>query len=212
MYEINEQAEQNCHFEVLQMYRKSNEIRKKISDSAMNLFQTKGYSVSISEICDAAGITRSSFYNQFSCKEDILFYLMENANAMSESNLDAFTYADNDFERLWLMVDNRLRIIDDCGPLLTKGLFQLELDQELGIIALTDTIRARCRKLYRNCITQGIVTCTQDPDKVIEYAEHMTHGIIFEWTRRGGSFDLRASSREANEVILGLREDLRETV
>ena len=193
------------------MYRKRNEIRKKISDSAMDLFRRKGYDVSISEICESAGITRSSFYNQFSCKEDIFFYLMENANALSETTFDDFTYADNDFERLWLMVDNRLRIIDDCGPLLTKGLFQLELDQELGIIALTDAIRARCRKLYRNCIAQGIVTCNQDPDKIIEYGEHMTHGIIFEWTRSGGSFDLRYKSRQANEVILGLREDLRKT-
>ena len=191
------------------MKAKSNTIRDKIADTAMHLFKSKGYGISISEICEKAGVTRSSFYNQFSSKDDILSYLMESANDLSRNSFDDFVYADNDFERLWMLVDNRLKIIEDYKPELGKAIFKLELERDLGIISLTEPLRIRIKKLYKNCILQGIAECSYDPDLVIDYGERMTNGIIFEWVRSGGAFDLRAESRRANEMMLGLKKEYR---
>ena len=83
----------------------------------------------------------------------------------------------------------------------------MEMERDLGIISLPESIRIRVRKLYRNCILQGIVECPNDPDRVVEYGERMTTGIIFEWVRSGGSFDLRTEARRANEIMLGLKKE-----
>ncbi len=188
------------------MDKKGQKIKEKISKRALKLFQDKGYQVSISEICNAAGITRSSFYNQFSSKDDIIIYFLDNANALSEETFDKFAFADNDFERLWLMVDNRLSIIEQFGPQVTKALFKLELDKQIPILGLPDTLYSRICKLYRNCIAQGLAVCQENPDERIRYAENMTIGIIFEWGRSAGTFNLREYARKANEAILGIKQ------
>ena len=191
------------------MYRKRNEIREKIVDSAKKIFHEKGYSASINEICREAGITRSSFYNQFTSKDAILFYIMESANMPSEDAFDAIMDAPNDFERIWIMVENRLKVLEELGPEIVGAIIPLELNSSFGLIHLPDHIKDRNAKLYRKCMESGIAETLPDPEEMLQLSELSIHALIFEWARLKGSFDLRAECRRFAELTLQIREPYR---
>ena len=77
---------------------------KKIVDTAIELLKKEGYeNVSVNEICKAAGVSRSSFYNIFSGKNDIIIYMLSFAEWDMENIMSSFLTADNDFERMWML-------------------------------------------------------------------------------------------------------------
>ena len=74
-------------------------VSEKIISSAVTLFKEQGYdNVSINAICKHAGINRSSFYNAFSNKEDIILYMFSSARQKGEVLFTDFVDAKNDFE------------------------------------------------------------------------------------------------------------------
>jgi AcrR family transcriptional regulator len=55
-------------------YQRSQKTRERITVAAVQLFREVGYEgVTIDEICDAAGVSRSGFYFHFATKEELLF-------------------------------------------------------------------------------------------------------------------------------------------
>lgn len=60
------------------MQKRSIETRTRIIEAAMNLFAKNGYDVtSVSEICEAAGVSKGAFYHHFHTKEVIFQQAME---------------------------------------------------------------------------------------------------------------------------------------
>lgn len=189
------------------MKKKHTEIQKKIADTSMELFCKKGFDVSISEICESCGITRSSFYNQFSGKEDILLFIIENANAPTETYFDEFATAENDFERIWLIVDNRLKILELFSPAFITALFQMSPGKAFEVMGLTDILRRRHLKLYENCIRLGIASPSDNPTKVLYAAETAIMGHIILWASSNGAFDIRKEARQTAEIILRINKE-----
>ncbi|GMA98148.1 TetR/AcrR family transcriptional regulator [Pelosinus sp. IPA-1] len=59
-------------------YNLSDDKKRKIFDAAVQEFSTRHFSeASINQIVKAAGIPRGSFYQYFSGKEDLFFYIFE---------------------------------------------------------------------------------------------------------------------------------------
>jgi len=67
--------------------------RIKIEKAALPLFAKKGFSVSISEIAAAAGVSKGLLYNNFSSKEALVIELARQAITASERSMKAI--ADN---------------------------------------------------------------------------------------------------------------------
>ncbi len=189
------------------MKKKHTEIRKKIVDTSMDLFCKKGLDVSISEICETCGITRSSFYNQFSGKEDVLIFILESANAPTETYFDEFANAENDFERIWLIVDNRLKVLELLSPAFITAGFQINPGKAFEVIGLTDILRRRHLKLYENCIRLGIASPSDNPAKVLHVTETAIMGHIILWASSNGAFDIRKEARQTAEIILKINKE-----
>ena len=108
-----------------------------IVDAALELFKTAGYSnVSVSDICRAADVPRSSFYSIFEGKDEIVLYMMRNLKEDYQSVFAQLLEAKNDLDRIWMLYDRYLTLAVDFGPELTGTLFALELQKPAGLFDL----------------------------------------------------------------------------
>lgn len=63
--------------------------KRKIFEKSMELFATKGYeATSIEEITSVAGIAKGTFYYHFSKKEDIFFFLVDEAEKLLMNSIE----------------------------------------------------------------------------------------------------------------------------
>ena len=170
---------------------------QKIVDAAIELFKSNGYhDVSVSDICQKAGINRSSFYSIFSNKLEIIQYVVNSVkDDIAKSSMDELFMADNDFERMWTLCDRYMQVALRYGPELTGSLFALQLEQDIDIMAGVHSVDDWYAKLIRKCQKDGIIRNTGDPDILAVIGVDMELQVTFNWCKEKGAFPLRDRGR-----------------
>lgn len=176
----------------------------------MTLFQQAGYeTVSVREICEKAGVSRSSFYTVFSGKADILAYRLRSVKQDFEKSLPNFIREPNDFERIWFLTDAFLKEAENIGPELTRAIFLIELEQSCGLFDLLTAFNDWLIQLLANCQSAGIVKNPEKPETLIPVQLNLAIAVLFDWTRKNGSFPLRRTVRETIEIFLDVLPEYR---
>ena len=77
------------------------DVRNKLADKALELFNANGYEkTSVNSICAAANVSRTRFYSLFSDKKDLIMWTMRDASLESNIEPSEILFLDNDFERM----------------------------------------------------------------------------------------------------------------
>lgn len=186
--------------------------REQIINAAVFLFKRKGYhNVSINEICKEAGIGRSSFYTVFSGKREIISALFASKTQDLNSVFQDFIDAKNDFERIWCLYEQDLRLAEELGPALTGAILSMELTDSLGIYGKMDTVNNWLISLARNAQASGIIKCTCPAETIVPIVSDLMLQVIFNWCRCKGDFSLREKARFYAETIFDLAPEHRIT-
>ncbi len=88
--------------------------KTKILDAALRVIRTKGYSATtIDDLCDAAGLTKGSFFHHFASKEELALAAADHFGAMADGFFAAAPYRTlpDPLERLLGYVDFRTAIL-----------------------------------------------------------------------------------------------------
>jgi AcrR family transcriptional regulator len=108
------------------------ETEKKVTDMAMKLVREYGYDrVTISQICEACGVAKGTFYSYFTSKKDILIKLTSRFNKelsqlfIFDESLRAATLYRN-------MVTSYLNYVNKDGHAFTKSYIKAMIDEELA--------------------------------------------------------------------------------
>src|SRR5438552_15443958 len=94
------------------------ESKVRFLDAALQVIRTKGYSATrIEDICEAAGLTKGSFFHHFATKEDLALAAAAHFAAMADGLFATAPYQKiaDPLERLLGYVDLRIAILQ--GPL-----------------------------------------------------------------------------------------------
>lgn len=183
-----------------------------IAETAVELFKEHGYeSVSVNEICQTAGISRSSFYMAFSGKRDIIDYVLAKAKMDETAVLHHFIDAKNDFERMWALCDRYLSIAYKFGPNLTGALMRLELSGSLDILKQLHAADDWFIRLMRNCQQSGVILNKEPAEIVAPMGTDAVYMVTYDWCRRGGDFSLRREARIRAEIIYNVAPEYRWT-
>lgn len=181
-----------------------------IVSAALGLFKRSGYvNVSVSDICRAANVPRSSFYSIFAGKEDIITYLLRNLKDDYQSVFAEFLNAKNDLDRIWLLYDRYLSLAVEFGPDLTGTLLSLELQKSLGVFEFFDAFNEWFVKLIRNCQEAGLIRNRNRPEDIVVLGVRIAVGAAYEWCLSGGSFDLRKVALEEHEILYDVPPEYR---
>lgn len=182
----------------------------KIVRTAIRLFNEKGYeSVSVSEICKAAGTYRSSFYNVFSCKEDILIAIHKDTIHKIDISATALLEAENDFERLWLLSEEFLRVYMDLGYGSSSYIFIMELAKNYDIVDTIINDLSKWYKLIESCQKQGLVHNQSDPHMLQRQVTYLGLFNLYEWCRSKGTMDMKTGCRRSLETLLDAATEIR---
>lgn len=181
-----------------------------IVNAALELFKNKGYvNVSVSDICRAASVPRSSFYSIFAGKEEIITYLLRNLKDDYQSVFSEFLNAKNDLDRIWLLYDRYLTLAMEFGPDLTGTLFSLELQKPVGVFEFFDAFNEWFVKLIRNCQEAGLIRNKNRPEDIVVLGVRIAVGAAYEWCLTGGGFDLREVALAEHEILYDVPPEYR---
>lgn len=90
------------------------DVRNKLADKALELFNANGYEkTSVNSICAAANVSRTRFYSLFSDKKDLIMWTMRDASLESNIEPSEILFLDNDFYTF-------LRCTRPCGQRTTS--------------------------------------------------------------------------------------------
>src|ERR1700690_630903 len=100
-------------YEVATLTQSHHNSRTKIFHGALYVIRAKGYSAArVEDVCEAAGLTKGSFFHHFASKEDLALAAAEHFSAFADGIFSAAPYQvlSDPLERLLGYVDYRKAI------------------------------------------------------------------------------------------------------
>lgn len=183
---------------------------KLIVEKAVKLFSEKGYeSVSVNDICSAAGIARSTFYLTFSSKKDIIDKMLSDVRLNKDEYFESFISAENEFERMWILCCRYLDIAEINGPEVTGVLFRLDMMGEINIMDEVHSIDDWFVKLTKNCQKSGVMLSTEPAEMLAPLGVDIAYYTTIEWCRSKGSFNLKQLVRRRAEAVYAIAPEHR---
>ena len=193
------------------MRAKTKESKQRILSTAIDLIKEKGYdSVTLKDICDAANISKNTFYYYFKSKEDLLirFY----ATPTNKINLASILMEETSIEQYWKLTEPMLDFIVDNGPEITKNMLYALVNQhilafdpsefQLPNSDVVTTILGRAQ-------SSGEIRNSSDPVLLATSVRTNVLGIILFWCTKKGEFDLKNEFRLTMEACLDVKPELR---
>ncbi len=187
------------------------ETRQLIFDTAMDLFEKKGYDrVTVDDICEKAGVAKGTFYNHFKSKNQVIveeflkidaYYgeILDKLQRKKKSQIDIMS----DFIIL------TLKYIGDKGIETIKVTYHSQIGPGLEL----SPVASSQRPLYQ--IVEQIVEQAQEAGEIrtdmsaasiTQNVVRFTRGVVYDWCLQNGGFDLEQAGREYLKLVLdGLR-------
>ncbi len=175
---------------------KAADTKKKIFETAVSLIKQKGYAqVTVSEICQTAGLAKGSFYVHYQSKEDIVresYY--EDMQAYLQKQYAAFLAEGAQktaAERITRFLELELAFAEYAGHELTCLAYALNLGACVPGPSVHFARRQFAEILYGE-IEAGMssVSCGFSCDEVFQYLESTVRGIMATWCFSDGAFDI----------------------
>ena len=187
-------------------------LQDKIADAAVGLFRDRGYeTVSVGDICAAAGVARSSFYRAFSCKNDIIRRIFEHTDANSIVSVEELLAAENDFDRMWIIGDRYISLSRSLGPELSNTFMCMTARGEIDLLALGHSVDSWFIRLTRNCQKTGIIRSREPAELLGPLMVDMVYHELYVWGAHKGNYPIRARSRRVTEALVDLAPEYRWT-
>lgn len=189
---------------------KEHQVTEKLKKVAIDLFKTYGYNnVSVRQICNAAGVPRSTFYSMYSGKDDLVISIYTVNMDISEEKLEELAHTKNDLERIWAIYSQYIKLAMNVGTEVSAALMIIELNRNVGIYDAMKKVRRYTVALCQNCQEQGLVTNPWPAEQLIPMVSASLNNQVFEWCRRKGDYPLMKNARMTFEVLLNVPEKYR---
>jgi TetR/AcrR family transcriptional regulator, transcriptional repressor for nem operon len=156
--------------------------KEKLLDAALQVIRTKGYTATrIEDICEAAGLTKGSFFHHFKSKEDLAVAAAEHWSTVTAAIFQAapFHRHADPLARVLGYIDYRKELLRGTVPeftCLVGTMVQEAYDTE-------PAIRDACDR----CISSHVTPIEQDIAKAMT-----AYGIEADWTAKSLAFHTQA--------------------
>ena len=175
-----------------------------IVESAMEMFREHGFRhVTILDICNKMGITRSSFYYYFKNKEAILDYYFLSTEIQIEEHLMPLLESETSYQQFIHIYQIYMKRTTEWGPEIFGQILHRYVDQKTQMLSPKDI---KMNEIYKTLIQRAQekkeIENQDPPEKIIEILVHLSVGIAAEWCNQNGNFDYSKKLRELIDRIL----------
>lgn len=183
--------------------------REKIVDAAIELFKNNPYEqVTVKDICDAAGVTRNSFYYYFENKEIVFDAIGDWCSRTAKRRLPEVFSSRNAYQQVWEIYRLYLETQIELGPEVMNHICASRtLKGRSDYYSYIDNnLAASITKLIRSAQKDGIIRNDQDPDELLWTSYAIVRGVNIKWCFQWGESDLLGETRKAFDALFIPRE------
>ena len=192
------------------MQHKNNakKTQERIRECALSLFKEKGYdNVTVVQICEAAGITKRTFYYHFDSKEQLLSGITEYLGVKAEQLLASLASQQTNVGTLWALMSTYSINSANYGPGIVRQIYvnmvQGKADERFPYsMYLYNTVVNSIANAQR----AGEITNIGRPEDVACVLYHTFRSVTITWAAENGEFDLQKEFRRSFDAVLGVKD------
>ena len=185
---------------------KAAETKKRIFDSALELFEKDGLGTSVDSIVELAGVSKGTFYVHYESKVSLI---LDYVNSIDLNYADYYSSLPSDTKpskRLILVTEKITDVImNTIGIDLMKVIYKTHLTKTTNLEPQLSYDR-KLYQLYNRMLSlgveQGEFRSTINVDSVSKHFIIGIRGIIFEWCIRYPDFDVKNEVVEHLDLLL----------
>ncbi len=183
----------------------SGDTKEIIRACAIEMFREKGFkNVTIMQICEAAGVTKRTFYYHYNSKDDLIYGLIDNSGRKAEKLLDALTQTQSNIGILWALMSVYRIDTSNYGPEITRQIYIHALEGTDEDFPYSTYLFQTAVKTVANAQKAGELKNSAPPEDITFALYHAFRSISITWAAQNGSLDLIAGFRQVFSVILGV--------
>lgn len=185
-------------------YQCSTATQRKLLDAVMELAHQKNYdTITVQEICAAAGVSTGSFYHQFGSKDGLVRKAYQRIDWLLTEELIESCGSLPPVEALNHLLRRYVDFIrQEVGPLIAQY-YKALLSGPPG--PRYDLDRPYCREI-RNILTrameQNLITGRFSPEYLTNTVMRTMRGLLFDWVIQGMDYDLAARYEQDFEIFI----------
>ncbi len=184
------------------------ETRKKIHDSAMDLFARKGFTrVSVEEICEKVGVSKGTFYYYFKSKDQVLLEEFLKVDSFHQEWIDRLSEKHKSpTGMLEEFTGLSFEYMNELGVKILKVIYHGEIDPVGKKSELATTSRPLymiVEQLVREGQEQGEFRSDVNAPVIAALWVRCYRGVLYEWCLQNGRFDLVEAGRDFIEMFIG---------
>ena len=178
--------------------------KMQIVNKAVGLIKEHGFSnVSVNEICESVGITRSAFYYYFKTKDEVFdYYLLTPELYISEHILPLLEASDY-LSQFYMIFELFAKRIVEVGPEIVGLVFKRNIDAKVRNLAPRDIAMWQVYvNLIKKAQENGEVRMSLHAESTVEAIIYLVNGIGVTWCNKKGNFDYTEECKRMIEFLL----------
>jgi TetR/AcrR family fatty acid metabolism transcriptional regulator len=200
--------------EVARMTRREQytmETRQLIFDTAIEMFAEEGYdAVTVDEICEKTRVGKSTFYNLFKSKDQIIIEEFLKIDSYYQEIIERIKKKrKSHIEKLLEFMTLTLKYINDMGIEIMKVSYHSQIGPSLKGSPVASPQRALyiiLEQAIKEAQEAGEVRTDKSAANIAQNLIMFTRGVIYEWCLKNGGFDLLDAGKEYMDIFIdGIR-------
>jgi AcrR family transcriptional regulator len=189
---------------------RDNQTKQRIIDTAYALFEEQSYDkITVSDICAACNITKTTFYYHLNSKEEIINVYYRSVIARQADRLIDVLSAENHWEQLMICFEQLMESSDEIGPGIFGRILVMNLKTDIHSLDFDNNLTKMAVILIAKGQKSGQIRNNSEPLHLYRAACHAFEGYELMWCVKKGGFDRKQAVRFAMEQIFDVSPELR---
>lgn len=184
--------------------------KKEIADVAIEMFLKNGYSnVTIQSICDKLHITKPTFYNYITSKEELILDLYDITINALVKNTYQLVSVNSHYEQLLVIFSTLIHDTKKYGPDLFSQMFIANFKENRHSFDMRNQLTKLCIIIIKKAQENREILNTASPEDIYDALAHAYTGYEAMWCINNGDGDFEEKFYKAMNTILIVKDEYR---
>ena len=190
--------------ELTNRQKQAKATKKKITGVVLEMCRKRDISdITISEICEAAGVSVGTFYHYFKTKEEILTVSYKDFDNLLEEALENRETTDDIIAEILFVAEQYYDFSIHQERSFALNAYRMHL--VLGNPQLTDTTRCFYKSIHElavKWIDSNRLKLQWNDKDLTDFILRYIRSVVFDWISRSGEYDLKVQGMKDMAIIL----------
>jgi len=185
------------------------DTKERIRECAILLFKEHGFDdVTVVQICQAAGVTKRTFYYHYKSKEELLYGITGYLGVKAESLLNSLAPQQTNVGILWTLMSFYSINSTDYGPNIIRQIYvHMVQGKTEEKFPYTMYLYNMVVNTIENAKRAGEISNPLPAEDIAFALYHSFRSVTITWATEDGAFDLVDAFRRVFDAVLGMKAE-----